>query len=456
MLARGRSGIVYRGMRAASIAIALLMVLPSTQSAHEIPARVTVIAFVKPEGQRLQLIARVPLEAMRDIEFPLRDNVYLEIDRVDPLLADAARVWIADYIELYEDDARLVEPAIVATRISLPSDRSFATFDSALAHVTGPRLPATTDLPWNQAMLDVLLEYPIESATSRFSLRPALAHLGVRTVTVLRFLPPDGAERAYQYSGDPGLVRLDPRWHQAAFQFVTLGFLHILDGIDHLLFVLCLVIPIRRFRPLVAVVTAFTVAHSITLAAAVMGLAPDALWFPPLIEALIALSIVYMAFENIVGARVERRWLIAFGFGLVHGFGFSFVLSESLQFAGAHLATSLVAFNVGVELGQIAVLAVAVPALVLLYRRVVPARIGTILLSALVAHTAWHWMLERGAALREYRVQWPALDVAFAIGAMRWAMLLLIIGGVAWGLSALMARLLPTDELHATDADRPA
>ena len=456
MLARGRSGIVYRGMRAASIAIALLMVLPSTPSAHEIPARVTVIAFVKPEGQRLQLIARVPLEAMRDIEFPLRDNVYLEIDRVDPLLADAARVWIADYIELYEDDARLVEPAIVATRISLPSDRSFATFDSALAHVTGPRLPATTDLPWNQAMLDVLLEYPIESATSRFSLRPALAHLGVRTVTVLRFLPPDGAERAYQYSGDPGLVRLDPRWHQAAFQFVTLGFLHILDGIDHLLFVLCLVIPIRRFRPLVAVVTAFTVAHSITLAAAVMGLAPDALWFPPLIEALIALSIVYMAFENIVGARVERRWLIAFGFGLVHGFGFSFVLSESLQFAGAHLATSLVAFNVGVELGQIAVLAVAVPALVLLYRRVVPARIGTILLSALVAHTAWHWMLERGATLREYRVQWPALDVAFAIGAMRWAMLLLIIGGVAWGLSALMARLLPTDELHATDADRPA
>ena len=442
---------LYRGWRAAGIAIALLVMLPSAPSAHEVPARVAVLAFIHPEGQRLRLIARVPLESMRDIVFPLRGAGYLDIDKVGPLLNDPVRVWIADYIELYEEGTRLVDPTIVATRISLPSDRSFTSFDSALAHVTGPRLPATTELPWNQAMLDVLLEYPIESATSRFSLRSGLAHLGVRTTTVLRFIPPDGAERVYQYTGDPGLVRLDPRWHQAAFQFVKLGFVHILDGIDHLLFILCLVIPIRRFRPLVAVVTAFTVAHSITLASAVLGLAPDALWFPPLIETLIALSIVYMAFENIVGARLERRWLIAFAFGLIHGFGFSFVLSESLQFAGSHLATSLLAFNVGVELGQLFVLAIAVPALGLLYRHVVSVRMGTILLSALVAHTAWHWMLERGGALREYDLRWPTLDVAFAIGAMRWAMLLLIVAGIAWGLSLLIGRLMPPEDLRATD-----
>ncbi len=158
---------------------------------------------------------------------------------------------------------------------------------------------------------------------------------------------------------------------------------HILDGIDHLLFVLCLVIPFRRLRPLVAIVTAFTIAHSITLIASASGFAPDALWFPPLIEVLIALSIVYMAFENIVGPKLERRWIIAFAFGLVHGFGFSFVLRQSLQFAGSHLATSLVAFNVGVELGQLFVLAIAVPALVLLFRYVVAERVGTILMSAL-------------------------------------------------------------------------
>jgi hypothetical protein len=429
--------------RIALIAMTLVVALPSQPSAHEIPARVTVLAFVKPEGQRLQVVVRVPLEAMRDIIFPLRGPTSLDLERVDSLLPDAARIWIADYIELYEGDTRLVEPRIAATRISLPSDRSFESFGAALAHVTGARLPAATELPWNQAMLDVLLEYPISTATSKYSIRPALARLGVRTTTVLRFVPADGAERVYQYTGDPGLVRLDPRWHQAALQFVKLGFVHILDGIDHLLFVLCLVIPIRRFRPLIAVVTAFTVAHSITLAASVLGLAPDALWFPPLIETLIAVSIVYMAFENIVGPRIERRWLIAFGFGLVHGFGFSFVLRESLQFAGSHLAASLIAFNIGVELGQIFVLALAVPVLALLYRHVVSPRMGTILLSALVAHTAWHWMLDRGAALRQYDFQAPVLDVAFAVSLMRWAMLVLIIIAAAWGMSVLIGRLMP-------------
>jgi hypothetical protein len=246
----------------------------------------------------------------------------------------------------------------------------------------------------------------------------------------------------FEYLGDPGLVRLDPRWHQAALRFVALGFQHILDGLDHLLFVFCLVIPFRRLRPLIAIVTSFTVAHSITLIASASGLAPDALWFPPLIEVLIALSIVYMAFENIVGAKLERRWIIAFAFGLVHGFGFSFILRQSLQFAGSHLATSLVAFNVGVELGQMFVLAIAIPALALLFRYVVAERMGTILLSALVAHTAWHWMLDRGAALRQYDFEWPTIDAVFVVSAMRALMLVLIVVASAWGLYALYRRLL--------------
>ena len=97
-------------------------------------------------------------------------------------------------------------------------------------------------------MLDVLFEYPIQSDRSKFSIHVGLWRLGLRVVTVLRFVTPGGAVRAFEYSGEPGLVRLDPRWHQAALQFVKLGFFHILDGIDHLLFLGCLVIPFRRFR----------------------------------------------------------------------------------------------------------------------------------------------------------------------------------------------------------------
>jgi hypothetical protein len=425
-----------------AMATVLVVALPSRPFAHEIPPSVAVLAFVKPEGQLLRLVVRVPLESIRDFEIVLRGPGYLDLPSVNPQLADAGRVWIADYVEVYENDRQIALRRVAAARLSLPSDRSFTSYETALAHVTGPPLADSVDLPWKQAMLDVLIEYPITSATSRFSIRPALAHLGVRTTTVLRFLPPNGSERAFEYVGDPGLVRLDPRWHQAALRFVSLGFAHILDGIDHLLFVFCLVIPFRRARPLVAIVTAFTVAHSITLIASASGLAPNALWFPPLIEVLIAASIVYMALENIVGAKVERRWMIAFGFGLVHGFGFSFALRQSLQFAGSHLATSLVAFNVGVELGQLVVLAVTVPALALLFRYVVAERVGTIILSALVAHTAWHWMTDRFAVLRRYEVAWPAIDAAFVVSAMRALMLALIIAAAGWGLYGWYRRLL--------------
>jgi HupE / UreJ protein len=420
----------------------LTIALPSQPFAHEIPPSVMVLAFVKPEPGRLRLVVRVPLESIRDFDLVLRGPGYVDLPSVNPELKDAGRVWVADYVEVFENDRPLELRQVTAARLSLPSDRSFRSYDTALANLLGPPLADSVDLPWKQAMLDVMIEYPIASPTSRFSIRPALAHLGIRTTTVLHFVPPNGSERVFEYLGDPGLVRLDPRWHQAALRFVALGFQHILDGLDHLLFVFCLVIPFRRLRPLIAIVTSFTVAHSITLIASASGLAPDALWFPPLIEVLIALSIVYMAFENIVGAKVERRWIIAFAFGLVHGFGFSFILRQSLQFAGSHLATSLVAFNVGVELGQMFVLAIAIPALALLFRYVVAERMGTILLSALVAHTAWHWMLDRGAALRQYDFEWPTLDAVFAVGAIRALMLALIVVAAAWGLYGVYRKLL--------------
>ena len=423
--------------------------------AHEIPNDVTVQAFLKPDGQRVQLLVRVPLLAMRDMDYPTpsRGSGLVDLSKADATLRDAATLWIADDIELYEEGNRLAYPRLVEVRASLPSDRSFASYEDALAHLTGPRLPPTTEFLWTQGMLDILLEYPIQSDQSRFSIRLKLDRLGLRTVTVLRFVTPGGAVRAFEFLGDPGVVRLDPRWHQAALQFVKLGFLHILDGIDHLLFLLCLVIPFRRFRSLVAVVTSFTVAHSITLIASAYNLAPDALWFPPLIETLIATSIVYMALENIVYAggapspplplapsrsqalvspQLKRRWLITFGFGLVHGFGFSFALRQTMQFAGSHLLTSLLSFNIGVELGQLLVLVIVIPALGWLFRYVVAERMGTIILSAIVAHTAWHWMTERYGVLRQFRFQWPAIDALFWVSVMRWAMLVVAGAALYW------------------------
>jgi hypothetical protein len=448
-------------LRGALIIVALLLAAPAPR-AHEIPNEVTIYTFLKPEGDRLIFLVRAPMEALRDIEVPRKEGVYqgyIDFERVGPAFHDAATMWIADFVKLYEEDRQLPYPEVSAVRASLPGDRSFESYDQALASINGPPLPADTNLIWEEGLLDVAFSFPIESDQSRFSISPGLTRLGERVNVVLRFLPPGGAERAFDVHGDPGIVRLDPRWHQAALRFTKDGFDHILDGIDHLLFLLALVIPFRRLRSLIVVVTAFTLAHSVTLVASAYGIVPDGLWFPPLVETLIAVSIVYMTFENIVAATraseggalsqrgkavsqrggavappnvgaLNRRWAVAFGFGLIHGFGFSFALRESLQFAGSHLLTSLLAFNVGVELGQLLVLVVLVPVLNLLFRYVVAEKIGTILLSALVAHTGWHWATERGSALLEF--QWPTLDTALLLTSVRMVIVMVAASAIAW------------------------
>ena len=430
MLGRKHKLVIWPAVIA--LAASLFVALPLGAPAHETPADVTVQAFLKPEGQTLRLLLRVPLTAMQDIIFPTRGPGYLEIDEADSELEEGAMVWIIRPLQLFEDGTRLPSPEIAAIGVSIPSNQAFREYDTALEHVFGPTLSNDIDLIWQQAMLDMLLEYPIESEDSDFSIRPGLERLASRVQVVLRFMPPSGVVRAFQFVGDPGLVPLDPRWHQAAFRFVKSGFLHILDGIDHLLFLLCLVIPFRKFNALIPIVTAFTVAHSITLIASAYGFAPGGLWFPPLVEMVIATSILFMALENVVGANLRRRWIITFAFGLVHGFGFSFALRESLQFAGGHLLTSLLSFNVGVELGQLLVLAVCVPALEVLFRFVLAERVGIIIFSILVAHTSWHWMAERALIFSQYQIPWPALSLGLFVNLLGWLVLALIVGGLAW------------------------
>ena len=463
-----------------AVAAFMAAVPPSGTYGHDIPSDITVRAFVKPEGQRLRLLVRVPLEAMQDVVFPLTGPGYLDLSRADGSLEDAAMLWIGQEVSIHEDGRRLALPELAAVRASLPSDPSFRSYETALAAIRGPPLREGTQIYWQQVMLDALFEYRITSDRSDFSILPGLERLGMRVSTVLRFLPADGGERLYQYTGNPGRIALDPRWHQAAFRFVRLGFTHILDGMDHLLFLLCLVIPFQRIRVLVILVTAFTVAHSITLIAATLGLTPAALWFVPLVETVIAASIVYMALENIVSPGLRRRWMAVFGFGLVHGFGFAYALRDMLPFGGEHLVISLLAFNVGVEIGQLLVILVCVPVLRILYRympgerteeagqtgrtgqtvgaveaveaertegagpavgiertnRARPARrTAAIILSVIAGHTAWHWLVERGATLWEFDVLSTSPDGALYGVAGLLALMLAIAAFAGWALT---------------------
>ena len=261
-----------------------LTVVAGAAMAHDIPNEMRIHAFVKPEGERLRVLLRVPLDLLLNIDLPKQGPGYLVLSQIEPALARAVAATDKD-VEFFEDGERLALAGSLA-RISVPSDRSFGSFEGALALLRGPRLPETTYVFWNQGYFDAYLEYRIRSPRSAFTIDFHVAPgLQDRLKMDLRYIVPGGAVRAFEFATATGPIPLDPRWYHAAWSFVRSGIAHILGGLDHLLFLLCLILPFRRLDwTLAGTVTAFTIAHSITLIAAAYGLVPSGNWFPPLVE----------------------------------------------------------------------------------------------------------------------------------------------------------------------------
>jgi len=415
------------GWRSLAIVLALSYVLAAPQAAaHDFPLHTVMTSFVKIEPHQAHLIIRVPLDMVHSVQFPMNGQTY-NLAASSPAIQIALN-GVASDIEIWENGARL-RPTSAIGRLTLPSDRSFESYEQADILVEQP-MDLTSGIYFDQGYLDAHLVYPISSPDSVFTIETILApDLGDHAKLTVRYMPLSESSRAFMISSSSGRVALNPTWYRAAGGFVALGVEHILSGIDHLLFLLCLVIPMRRLRVLVPVVTAFTLGHSATLIGTAYNLAPSGDWFPPFVETAIAVSILYMAVENIVGAKLDRRWLIAGLFGLVHGFGFSYALKENLQFAGSHLLVSLLGFNIGIEIGQLFILTAMVALLWLLFRHMRHPRTGAIVLSAFVAHTAWHWMMERGGVL--WQTKWPQIDFASIATLARWVAALLVAVGVA-------------------------
>mgnify|MGYP001810165281 CR=1 FL=1 len=426
-------------LRRILLALFTAAVLAVPAAAHEIPSRVALRGYVAPGRDVVQLALRLPLAALRDLDFPLRPDGTLDLDAARPRIDEGLRTWVLPSLTLEAGTDTLGPWRIARWRVAAPGDHAFDTWASAQRVAAD----AATPLRWQEAELELWLDIPSGHPAAMLTLTPALAHLGVRTSTVLTLVLPDGAERTMRYVGNPGRVALDPSWWAAALRFVREGVAHIWGGIDHLLFILCLVLPVRGWRPLVTIVTAFTLAHSITLAAAVLGFVPDVGWFPPLVELGIAASILWMAIENVLlpRERLERRWPMAFAFGLVHGLGFAYALGDALQFAGRHLVTALAAFNLGVELGQVVVLAAAVPALAWLARRSTSDRAVVIVGSLLIGHAAWHWTAARAETLAAYDITTPAITPTFWLTTLRTAFVLTLAFTTAWLYKHVLARL---------------
>jgi len=264
-----------------ALAVALFAL---TAQGHEFKMDALINAFVRIDGNEAHVVVRAPLFLLGSARFPVKN---IEIDVASATAAlDRSAGAIAQSIVLYEN-GRAVVPTSAHARLSLPSDRSFETYEGATAHVAQPPA-ADTQIYIDQGYVDAHLVYPIAAPESVFSVRTMAAReLGDYVKLAVRYMPARGDERALLISSRSGMVDLNPTWWGAAAGFVGLGIAHILTGIDHLLFLLCLLIPLRSWRPMVAIVTTFTIAHSFTLIGAAFGLAPSGSWFPPFVESAI-------------------------------------------------------------------------------------------------------------------------------------------------------------------------
>lgn len=412
--------------------LGLLMVglaLSAPAIAHDLPDELEITVLLEPADGRIAAAYRVPLALLESIGLPKHGPGYLDLPLLDEPLERAARALV-DEIAVFADGQELV-PDQVATRVSLPSEDAFGAMASARGHVLGPPLPPSTNVFWNQGYFDAYAEYPLATARPSFALdirvAPGLASLLRLDVW---FFPAEGEAVDYHVHGGHGWLELDPGRLWVVGSFLRGGADHLFTRVDQLLFLLCLLLAFRAWKqPLrgAPVLAGYAGGFSLALFAAAGGLVTTGPWVLPLAEVVVALAITYVALENIVVAWVGPRdpagppwrWALAAGFGLAFGLRFAAAVEADLQFAGAYPGLAILAFDLGLILGHGALLLVAVPLLgaVLATRR--SHRVGCILASALLAHTGWHWLLERGDRLRwiywpEVAADWPLL-VALAM-----------------------------------------
>ena len=291
---------------------------------------------------------------------------YLDLSKIRAAPREFAQLAV-DGIDIAVDGTKLV-PELVAVRIHPALQQPpFASVNEAKSALAGDVYSyPDEEIYVGETVTDVSLLYQhegaIDSYTISSSLKPGLAGQDQTANLILDHFP--GSTRVNRLTGllDQPVV-ISNSGLAAASSFVVQGVVHILNGLDHVLFVLCLAIGAAGFGGLLWRVTGFTIGHTITLIAGFLGYVPTGNWFIPLVETGIALSIIYAAVIAPRTANLSKDSLgvlaVTFLIGLLHGLGFSFVLHEILLPNSAHMWKVLLSFNIGVEIGQIVIVTAA-------------------------------------------------------------------------------------------------
>ena len=306
-------------------------------------------------------------------------------------------------------------------------DSSFDSYETALQHLAGPSLPAAGEVYWNDAFVDLRLDYAIDSAPDGLSVR----FNGFRTPTGFvqtrtTYLPADDAARQFTIIGPPRRVTLEPLRREAMPMFAKAGLRRLINDRELLLFLLVLAIPRRPLRTALGAVGALVLGHVISaLAITALSNPPDVLF--QLLFALIAtIALVLAALQNIVATRIEWVRVVSLCFGLANGAAVGLAVREALPLAGSHPAIGLAAFIGTTEIAALWLLFILQPVVQSMYRLGVRERVATIALSLLPIHTGLHGIVENYQLLGASRLAVTNRAVGFALG--HWPAFILALG----------------------------
>jgi len=329
-------------------------------------------------------------------------------------------------LEVMSGNRRL--PMTSATWVVSPGrDSSFNSYETALAHVAGPSLPTTGEVYWNDAFVDLRLDYGIVSAPDGLSVR----FNGFRTPTGFvqtraTYLPMDHAARQFTIVGPPRRVTLEPARREAMPMFARAGLRRLISDRELLLFLLVLAIPRRSLRTALGAFGALLIGHiTSTIVMTALPNPPD-VFFQLLFALAATTALVLAALQNTVAARFEWITAVSFCFGLMNGGAVGLAVREALPLAGSHPAIGFAAFVGTTEIAALWLLFILQPVVQSLYRLGVPDRVVTVSLSLLPIHTGLHGIAENGQQLGGTRLAVSNRAVGFALG--HWPGFILALG----------------------------
>jgi hypothetical protein len=353
------------------ILVLVMLVIPiAPVSAHDVIVDQVVEMLVEPHGDQLLVHLHVPVTVIGDANLPRLANRALDLTKIGDALPVVA-ADIARNLDVQQGDDVLADPV------------------------------ATARVGADRASIDIDLRYAVSADTAGFSARLNAFRSNDGPVrTDVRYRLPSGSEHAISVAGPPARVTFDPGVRNVLQQFIARGVRALLDGGDHLLFLLCVLLPVRRARSAAALFAACALGQAIAMVISVLRPAMTAETLTAL--AMIAASMVVIAaLQNVVRARLRRVVPLAFAFGALNGFAFGDALTRSEQFAGSHVSIAVAAFFVVALAGELWLGVLVWATRTWLDERGMPERVVSILASAVIAHSAIHRVVDRGGILAQ-------------------------------------------------------